>query len=200
MPDRRHFGRRFAVATNTSASGRRFAINLRFPGQYLDVEAGAQYNYFRDYEPAIGRYVQSDPIGLAGGINTYAYVYDSPLSTSDPQGLMGRGGRGASGGYWGRQPKPGGPQLNGNLRPGYTEQDWRCSMGGEFSNDFGCWRQCCLEHDLCFQRHRCNQSSWGGPVGSACQECNLRFLKCMVLGSPKDPCQKGCSTTFLGAP
>ncbi len=67
-----------------------------------DQETGTHYNYFRDYDPAIGRYVQSDPIGLAGGINTYAYVYDSPLSTSDPQGLMGREGRGTSGGYWGR--------------------------------------------------------------------------------------------------
>lgn len=45
------------------------------------------YNYFRDYDPAIGRYVQSDPVGLDGGLNTFGYAAGSPLSNSDPEGL-----------------------------------------------------------------------------------------------------------------
>jgi len=68
--------------------GRLTTINLRFPGQYFDQETQAHYNYFRDhYFPDLGRYGQSDPIGLAGGINTYGYANGKPLSYSDPSGL-----------------------------------------------------------------------------------------------------------------
>ena len=62
--------------------------NLRFAGQYFLPETGLYYNYFRDYDPATGRYVESDPIGLGGGsYSTYAYVGGNPLSNVDPLGL-----------------------------------------------------------------------------------------------------------------
>jgi RHS repeat-associated protein len=65
-----------------------FSFNLRFPGQYYDVETGTHYNYFRDYDPVTGRYVQSDPIGLIAGQNTYGYVRGRPMKRSDPYGLI----------------------------------------------------------------------------------------------------------------
>jgi RHS repeat-associated protein len=61
----------------------------RFPGQVRErnVTTGLHYNYFRDYDPSIGRYIQSDPIGLEGGINTYSYVGGNPTANVDPFGL-----------------------------------------------------------------------------------------------------------------
>ena len=61
-------------------------MNLRFPGQYYDAEMGLHYNYFRDYEPVTGRYIQSDSIGLQGGANTYRYANTSPIVYQDPDG------------------------------------------------------------------------------------------------------------------
>ena len=58
------------------------------PGQYRDAETGLFYNYFRDYDPQTGRYVQSDPIGLLAGFNTYLYVGGNPLKWGDPKGLF----------------------------------------------------------------------------------------------------------------
>ena len=70
-----------------SPSGSGYTYNPRFPGQYFDAETGANYNYFRTFEPATGRYLRSDPIGLAGGVSTYAYVLNTPLKLTDRRGL-----------------------------------------------------------------------------------------------------------------
>lgn len=75
-----------APETNPQGLGA-FAFNLRHPGQYADSETGLFYNWHRDYDPALGRYTQSDPIGLAGGIDTYAYAKNQPTSLIDPLGL-----------------------------------------------------------------------------------------------------------------
>ncbi|MCU7935956.1 MAG: hypothetical protein KZQ99_13920 [Candidatus Thiodiazotropha sp. (ex Dulcina madagascariensis)] len=79
---RRPFGER----TVTTA---RIAMPLGFPGQYFDQESNNYYNYFLDYDPTTGRYLQSDPIGLEGGLNTYVYVGLNPLNIIDIYGLSG---------------------------------------------------------------------------------------------------------------
>ncbi len=61
--------------------------NLRLPGQYYDQETGLHYNYFRDYNPAIARYIEADRIGLSGGINLYRYVGNNPIIYIDLLGL-----------------------------------------------------------------------------------------------------------------
>ena len=73
-------------APNAAAGGNSIANDLRMPGQEFELASGHSHNGFRDYAPALGRYIESDPTGLGGGLNTYAYAGDNPARFSDPHG------------------------------------------------------------------------------------------------------------------
>lgn len=75
------------VEEDPDGDGKRLSLNLRFPGQYADAESGTNYNIMRDYDPQSGRYATSDPIGLQGGANSFAYAGGNPVNAIDPLGL-----------------------------------------------------------------------------------------------------------------
>lgn len=76
-----------AVDEDPDGDGTSYALNIRLPGQYFDAESGLHYNYFRTYDPTLGRYLESDPAGLVDGPNTYVYAQNSPIKYADPLGL-----------------------------------------------------------------------------------------------------------------
>jgi RHS repeat-associated protein len=85
-----------------------FGYELRFPGQFFDQSTKLHYNYFRDYDPGTGAYIESDPIGLQGGVNTFADVGGNPINLIDPAGDAGS------------HPQPPAPQLPAPpVAPGY---------------------------------------------------------------------------------
>ena len=74
----------FGQATTTGS----ITQDLRLPGQIADANTGLYQNFHRDYIPWLGRYLETDPLGLAAGVNTYAYAGQNPLRNVDPSGLQ----------------------------------------------------------------------------------------------------------------
>lgn len=102
-------------------------LNLRFPGQYFDAVSGLNYNYYRDYESVTGRYVESDTIGLIGGVNTYTYVANNPFVYDDEDGR--RKHSGGTGRDHHKTPIPGPWRPHKNLRYTMVCVEGWCSEG-----------------------------------------------------------------------
>ncbi|MEQ8612565.1 MAG: RHS repeat-associated core domain-containing protein, partial [Gammaproteobacteria bacterium] len=109
--------------------------NIRFPGQYYDEETGLHYNYFRYYEPEIGRYITSDPIGLDGGMNTFIYANNSPSVLIDKYGLNAFAGSTANNG------KVTGPFGSDCGPEGKNQAKWIPDI----------YKEACIAHDKCYE-------------------------------------------------
>jgi len=142
--------------------------NLRLPGQYFDRETNLHYNYFRDYDPTTGRYIQADPIGLDGGMNLYAYTKQNPLRYIDPDGLTAISntpimiygmwcGPNWTGGRFGSF----NPEANQSFHRPIDELDG-----------------CCREHDICYFQCR-KIATCGTDEQAACfRSCDRVLASC----------------------
>ncbi|MCG7948691.1 MAG: hypothetical protein N0C84_20335, partial [Candidatus Thiodiazotropha taylori] len=187
--ERKPFGER-------SVTTAQIEMPLGFPGQYFDQETNNYYNYFRDYDPTTGRYLQSDPIGLDGGINTYAYVNGNPIQYIDPLGLYMCG----QGGTWIDGPGHG----QGRCVPNYKPNEFPGCFGGAcavfppdshrecYEIDYEKFNNCMEVTDA--QCTEADQLSCIGGDRSACARCGdgwdvTRQAVCLALSTKK---REGC--------
>ncbi len=190
-------------AEDPDGNGQRTIVNLRFPGQYADQEAGLHYNGHRSYDPATGRYLESDPIGLMGGANTFAYVFLSPLMLADPLGLDVRvcffpGGPGHVGiglttesGTYGFYPTPGNRlrslrgDVPGEIRRDPTSPDARCKTAAADP-----------EQDACVVTCRLRRIETPGNYNLYTRQCTSFVRECLIEcgfsgGLPRAPIPEG---------
>jgi hypothetical protein len=122
------------------------------------------YNYFRDYDPGIGRYLESDPIGLRAGLNTYAYVGGSPLSAGDPLGLFKFHGNWC------------GPNWTGGFKKPWDKltADERRRLKPPLDG----LDACCEVHDKCHADCRANFSCDLGGQKRCLEGCDRRLYYC----------------------
>ena len=143
-------------------SGVKTTINLRYAGQYYDKETGLHYNWHRYYDPRLGRYITSDPIGLAGGLNTYAYVGNNPLRYIDPNGLVRMYGNWGGANWSGGKS---GSNIPANPAPPINAYD-----------------ACDMQHDYCYAAAQSSQNSNSCSASPAptIADCDVQLAHCTL--------------------
>ncbi|MFT3779450.1 MAG: RHS repeat-associated core domain-containing protein [Ottowia sp.] len=184
----------------------RITMNLRFPGQYFDSETGTHYNYFRNYNPYAGRYLQSDPLKIWGGINLFEYSGGDPVRDRDSMGLAPDICRGPDCSNPPYDPTPDGPKPSPNKSPkkdrGYegwmekcvdevcetikadTFTGWCQQKGCKLLTKWAC-KRAGTNHNCCdCVMHRCVSSMGekGMPDEAARAYCESNRLLCMSGG------------------
>ena len=146
------------VPNENPAGQGQFSFPLRFAGQYYDRETNLHYNYFRDYDPSIGRYIESDPAGLGGGVNTYTYVNGNPISFVDPKGLWPMYGCWTGSNWSGCSS---GPDIPANPQEPVDEVD-----------------ACAKQHDYCYAQATSSSSSCSANQPPTISSCDTQLAQC----------------------
>jgi RHS repeat-associated protein len=163
-------------------------MNLRFPGQTFDAETGLNQNWNRDYDPSIGRYTESDPIGLDGGINTYSYVLSNPLRYRDNDGT-GVQGAILGGLIFGVAGAETGPfdaaiALEG-ARIGSTLEDLIDAIASAREQPERCWpKQCEIQYDR--DHAICGRLKTNGARGRCRASAGRRQAHCIQTNGESD--------------
>ncbi len=146
-----------------------------YTGREHDRETGLRYYRARYYDGEVGVFLSKDPLGIESSeLNFYSYVGNDPVNNIDPTGM---------------EPNLWMWPFNGNLIPGYEDQDDVCSPPAQSLNDNECMKKSCQEHDRCYKQYGCNASSWLrvafiGP----CQVCNMKATICILSELNEQDC------------